>query len=207
MKHLKKLIERRWTNMIDFSEKAYQDGFDFSNFTLEEQEMTKEYYSSKEEIYEAVKLVKAARYYMRNHFFDCTVKPLIDFDWRFFKSGNYEAVIVNCTKSAKKGSEDYIIELMLDEYTIKYIKFNPYYSSSPVTDSILEELDYRNNYYDVVGRYVYFEINNTIYNNRVFSKVTEFKFVDENIIDLHFKMYDVIRETCLKNIIKSNSTK
>lgn len=183
---------------IKYSEQAYKDGYDFSSLTEEEQEMTIDYYSSKEEIREVVNLAKAAKSYIRNNGFDNTQKALIDYDWRFFKDGEYNGIIVNCSKSKKTGSKDYILELMIDEYTIKYIKFNPFYYKNPVTYSILGELDFDENYYRLIGRYVSFSVCNITYSGKTFAKISEFEFIEKSIIDLHIKMYDIINETCLK---------
>lgn len=194
-------------NKILFSEEAYDDGYDFSSLTENEQKLTKEYYSSKEEIREVAQLVKAAGYYIRHSDFDCSVKPLIDYDWRFFESGSYEAVIVRCSKSVKMDSDDYILELMLDEYTIKYIKFKPF-DDNPITTAILDELNYHENYGNLVGRYIVFDIENNPYGrNKVFSNVTSFKFIEKNIITLHMKMWEIIQNTDLKNMIRNRNYK
>lgn len=194
-------------NKILYSEQAYTDGYDFSKFTESEQKLTKEYYTNKEEIGEVARLAKAARYYIRHSDFDCSVKPLIDYDWRFFESGTYEGVIVRCSKSVKKDSEDYIIELMLDEHTIKYIKFNPY-DNNPVALAIFDELDYEGNCSKLIGRYVIFEIDNNIYNrNKIFSNVISFEFVEKNIINLHLKMWKIIEKTSLKNMVYARNYK
>ena len=194
-------------NKILYSEQAYNDGYDFSSLTENEQKLTREYYSNKEEIREVARLVKAARYYIRHSDFDCFVKPLIDYDWRFFESGTYQAVIVRCSKSVKADSDDYILELMLDEHTIKYIKFNPY-SNGTVISAILDELEYQGNFSKIIGRYIIFDVDNNIYSrNKIFSNVTSFEFVEEDIINLHLKMWEIIEKTNLKNMIRAKNSK
>ena len=194
-------------NKILYSEQAYNDGYDFSSLTESEQKLTREYYYDKEEIGKVARLVEVARYYIRHSDFDCSVKPLIDYDWRFLESGTYEGVIVRCSKSLKKDSEDYIIELMLDEDTIKYIKFNPY-SNGTVISAILDELEYQGSFSKIIGRYVILDVDNNIYSgNKIFSNVTSFEFVDEDIINLHLKMWEIMKETDLKNMIRAKNSK
>lgn len=174
---------------IKFSQKAYEDGYDFSIFPENEQELTKEYYTNKEDMKIKSNRAESANYYIENVDFDNTMHTLLEYDWIFNQSGYYEAVIVKCSKSAKIGSNDYILELMIDESTIRYVKFNPYSNNSAITDSILNELNYTNTFKKLIGRWVYFEVNNVIYSqNRVFSKIETFDFVPNEIVALYRKM-------------------
>ena len=96
---------------------------------------------------------------------------------------------------------------MLDEDTIKYIKFNPY-SNGTVISAILDELEYQGNFSKIIGRYVILDVDNNIYSgNKIFSNVTSFEFVDEDIINLHLKMWEIMKETDLKNMIRAKNSK
>ena len=52
------------------------------------------------------------------------------------------------------------------------------------------------------------DVDNNIYSgNKIFSNVTSFEFVDEDIINLHLKMWEIMKETDLKNMIRAKNSK
>ena len=181
--------------MINFSEQAYEDGYDFFFFSLPEQIATKNLYTSKDDMWKKGRMRRCAEYYLDNAYWDASVAAFFESDWCFKNSGDYHAIILGCSKSKKAGSNDYIISLLIDEHQIRYIKFTPDYDSE-VTESILRELNYKlKNIPYLHKKWVNIRINNVVTaNQRVFSKVESIEFISDDSVRLYVKMFGLMSE-------------
>lgn len=181
--------------MINFSEQAYEDGYDFSSLSLPEQIATKNLYTSKDDMWKKGRMRRCAEYYLDNAYWDASAAAFFESDWCFKNSGDYHAIILGCSKSKKAGSNDYIISLLIDEHQIRYIKFTPDYDSE-VTETIFRELNYNlENTPYLCKRWVNIRINNIITSNqKAFSKVESIEFIPRKTVDLYIKMFGLMSE-------------
>ena len=181
--------------MINFSEQAYEDGYDFSSLSLPEQIATKNLYTSKEDMWKKGRLRRCADYYWYNAYWDNSAASLFERDWGFRESGDYHAIILECFKSKKIGVNEYILSLLVDEDQIRYIKFTPDFDSE-VTETIFRELNYNlKNTPHLCKRWVNIRINNIITSNqRAFSKVESIEFIPLKTVDLYIKMFGLMSE-------------
>lgn len=111
-------------NKITYSEKAFNDGYDFSSLTKREQILSQQLYISEEIL---------ADFYLSNLTIDKICNEELDFDinfnWGFAYSGKYYGYILNCHKIKKLGcSPYYLIRLLISKTEAKFIKFTTSFS-------------------------------------------------------------------------------
>lgn len=199
-------IEEKDTNISKpepmYSKEAYEDGYDFSSLSLDEQELSKKLYRSERHmqgIYNKLCLysdiLEDEQEAMLN----------VDVDWGFPKSGVYLGCVQSCQKSMKKDSNDLIMRIILNENTIRNIKFNCTLSD-PIMSAIRQRwtkdfkprkpVSFREKrpevrkplpFHKTEGMLLRVRVENiTLKNGHPFSKIVYAKFLseaDENCID------------------------
>lgn len=118
-------IEEKDTNISKpepkYSKEAYEDGYDFSSLSLDEQELSKKLYRSERHmqgIYNKLCLYSDISEDEQEAMLD------VDVGWGFPKSGVYLGCVQSCQKSMKKDSNELIMRIILNENTIRNVKFN-----------------------------------------------------------------------------------
>jgi hypothetical protein len=179
------------TKKFPFSKQAFADGYDFSSLTMEEQELTKYYYTNIDDMREMDRKYNSASYYMNEGQFVHVYLSLYDIGWGFYDSGDYHGVIVGCYQSEKKDSCEYILDVLISEYCIRHIKFNPI-NNSVITDAIKEEFGIlnRNVLSTLSGKWVQVSVNNNNYNGKRVSYVNKLIFYSDEAMDIYKKMFD-----------------
>lgn len=174
-----------------YSKQAFADGYDFSEWSLEEQELTKAYYTNKKDMREANETYKSASYYISYGHLGGSYISSYDISWRFPESKSYFGIIVSCNKSYKKGSDDYILDIAISEDCIRHVKFNPH-ENSVIMRAIKEELSSENesDFYKLKGKWIQIDIKNNRNKGDWFSNVTGFVFYCQEEKEIYIKMFE-----------------
>lgn len=174
------------SNILDsepaYSKQAYEDGYDFSSMSQEEQELSKKLYGSQKhmsDMYDILCLYDNLSTSTDDALF------LLDEGWTFPESGTYCGCVAGYEKSRKKGSNEYILHLIVGPQSIRYLKFSKRYSD-PIMIAIRERWKVKINPHKpfelnkIVGKLLRVKIENVITSNdRTFSKVKAAKFLSE----------------------------
>lgn len=189
-------------NHISYSKKAYKDGYDFSSLSKDEQEASHYLYISEEDM---------SNFYAAN----CTMSSIIEKleltlplqkRWGFPYSGLYSGFILDCKMTDCLLCNEYIMEILLDERNVRYIKFTKSMINSEyihIYNAIKETLNLR----DTVFRSIDYGIlknmpvqigieNIELDSGKIYSKVNHFMILNDyeyeiklNIIELMFKRF------------------
>lgn len=187
----KKQIEKKKIG-VRYSHKAKKDGFDFSSLSEEEQKMSNYLYVSEEAI---------SNYYLAY----LTINKILENDdsemhfnygWGFPKTGGYLGYILDCKKSNKPLSDEYIIEFLVTSNDIRHIKFSknfsdPIYNETKsaygFSDSLFKPLDLQ----ILIGRVAIINIKNIeLKSGNIFSKIERMHLLNEKEINV---LDDMIR--------------
>ena len=129
-------IEGKETNIqkseLMYSKEAYEDGYDFSSLNPEEQELSKKLYRSKMHMQRVYNKLCLYNDILEN---EQEAMLNVDVGWGFPKSGVYLGCVQSCQKSMKRDSNELIMRIILDEKTIRNIKFDCSFSN-PVMSAI-----------------------------------------------------------------------
>lgn len=176
--------------MLHYSKQAYEDGYDFSSLTLEEQRMTKYLYISADvmsDLYYAIKKYKKIKNNLKNN-----LKRLSN-DWSFQENGYYYGYIVNANIHPHNDDE-FIFNLLVDDKCVKNIKFRK--NCNDVIWVTLRELC--NDTFclpDLIGSLVRVNVyNGTKTDGYPFSYIKSIDFFSQDEIDILYKMIDIMLE-------------
>lgn len=129
-------IKEKETNIpkseLMYSKEAYEDGYDFSGLEPEEQELSKKLYRSKMHMQRVYNKLCLYNDILEN---EQEAMLNVDVGWGFPKSGVYLGCVQSCQKSMKRDSNELIMRIILDEKTIRNIKFDCSFSN-PVMSAI-----------------------------------------------------------------------
>lgn len=196
------------TKKFPYSKQAFADGYDFSELSPEDQELTKHYYTNREDMHETYCRYKSADYYIKNRFCPVNIQySPYDISWGFPNSGVFNGIIVDCNPTIKKDSSEYILDVLIVENCIKHIKFNPY-SSSIISQSIIDEFGTINR--DVlstlIGKWIQINVKNICYNEKVFSYINDFVFFTDESTEIYKKMFDCMFGFSKKRFLQKNKS-
>ncbi len=182
-------------NNINFSIKAYEDGYDFSSLSPSEQSFTKKLYITYQSIHDFICAAKVYKYMTDEK--NKSLFLLANKSWSFPKSGWYQGIIINTTKSKKKGTDDYIFEILINGNDIKYVKLT-HDPNNAVLQAILENHNYPIGMFNpekLIGSAVLLNITNIpTCDNGTFSKIRKFTFYPSHYANTLYKMIDLINE-------------
>lgn len=116
-------------------------------------------------------------------------------EWGFPYTGIYIGCILNCYKS-KKTDGEYYVEFLANNFDVCLFKFttsfrDPVYielqNSKKFKNTIFKEVDIT----DIYGHWVYISVENVrLKNGSIFSKITNFNFLDRKVYDIIIKLAD-----------------
>lgn len=181
-------------NNINFSIKAYDDGYDFSSLSPFEQELTKKLYITYQSIHDFVNAAKVYDYMKDEK--NKNLFLLTNKSWSFPKSGLYQGIIINTTKSKKKGTDDYIFEILVNGNDIKYAKLT-HDPDNAVLQAILKKYNCPIGMFnpeELIGSFVLLSITNIPTYNGTFSKIKKLIFYPSHYVNTFYKMLDLINE-------------
>lgn len=181
---------------VSYSEKAKNDGYDFSSLTDKEQRQSKKLYVSMDVLIDYYfasvtldKLCEEQDYY-----------PQLNYNWGFPESGIYYGQIIECSKSKKQCSNEYIISFLIDEVDVRYMKFRRSFDD-PIYIEIKKAFNIRNtifNQFDFTElecRPASVEVKNITYNNgKTFSIIKKFHLFRDSQINTLNKMIHLMLE-------------
>jgi len=189
-------------NHISYSKKAYKDGYNFSSLSEDEQEASKYLYHSEEDM---------SNFYAAT----CTMTSIIENQeltlplrkgWGFPNSGIYSGFILDCKMTDSLLCNEYIMEILLDERNVRFIKFTKSLINSEYThiyNAIKETLNLR----DTIFRSIDYGIlknmpiqigieNIELDSGKIYSKVNHFMILSDyeyeiklNLIRAMFKRF------------------
>lgn len=175
-----------------YSKYAYADGYDFTEFTSEEQELTKHYYTNVDDMHKLNQICKAFKYYIEEGQIEAQNRALYEVGWGFYDSGDYDGIIVGCYPTSKKGSDEYIIDVLISEDCIRHIKFNPQ-NDSVITDAIKEEFSdiSRKILSELIGKWVRISVINKKNNDQnQYSYIKKLLFYSDEAMEIYKKMFE-----------------
>lgn len=176
--------------MINYSIEAYNDGFDFSNLSLEEQEMTKNLYVSYETMAELDGASIVFDKIMNNRNYIASFKE----KWEFNESGTYYGYIISVNPHPRNQNE-FIINLLINDTEVRHIKFKTYSYNNVVWRAINETISGGFEISDLIGSLVRVEVNNIIKNDgNPFSYIVSMEFFSNEEINTLYKMLDTMVE-------------
>lgn len=188
---------------IKYSLEAYNDGYDFSILSLEDQEATKSYYWSMQSMYELADATQVYNFIIKNK--NNGVISLVKKSWTFDKSGTYKGIILDARNSMKQGNDDVILDILINGKEIKHVKMT-HDSTNVVLEALLEKFNGFIGLVDpseLIGCVVGIEVENiTSSSGNVFSKIIDFAFWDDDIVNLLYDMIDIMREQDSENTDK-----
>lgn len=193
------LLEKNKANNTEpeilFSEQAYKDGYDFSCMSKEEQILSRTLYYSFDHM--------SRLYDILSLYNEISKSPddslyILDEGWLFPESGVYFGCVLGSEKSKKGGSNEYILRLIIDENTVRYLKFSRSFSD-PIMEAIQEKWKHKPNPLNpfklscIKGKILSVKIENIITNRgRPFSKIMQAKFLDETSENCIIKMINLM---------------
>ncbi len=176
--------------MLHYSKQAFEDGYDFSALTLEEQRMTKYLYISDcvmNDLYYAIKKYNA----IKNNL--STKLRQLSNDWAFENDGYYYGYIVNANIHPHNDDE-FIFNLLVDDECVKNIKFRKN-CNDIIWVTIREVCDDTFVLPDLIGSLVRVNVfNGTKTDGRPFSYIKSIDFFSEEEIDILYKMINIMLE-------------
>lgn len=174
--------------MINYSIEAYNDGYDFSDLSLEEQTMSKNLYVSAE-VMSDLSYSMTTYENMQNG----GEKNTTEFvrDWIFPTSGIYYGFIVGANAHPIKRNE-YIINLLINEIEIRNIKFRTY-GNDVVWKAITETCDSDFCINDLMGSLIRVKVFNGVSGNGAkYSYIQKFEFFSDEEIDTLYKIINIM---------------
>lgn len=188
---------------IKYSLEAYNDGYDFSILSLEDQEATKSYYWSMQSMYELADATQVYNFIIKNK--NNGVISLVKKSWTFDKSGTYKGIILDARNSMKQGNDVVILDILINSREIKHVKMT-HDSTNVILGALLEKYDNLIGLIDLselIGCVVGIEVENiTSSSGNVFSKIIDFVFWDDDIVNLLYDMIDIMQNQDSENTDK-----
>lgn len=188
---------------IKYSLEAYNDGYDFSILSLEDQEATKSYYWSMQSMYELADATQVYNFIIKNK--NNGVISLVKKSWTFDKSGTYKGIILDARNSMKQGNDAVILDILINSREIKHVKMT-HDSTNVILGALLEKYDNLIGLIDLselIGCVVGIEVENiTSSSGNVFSKIIDFVFWDDDIVNLLYDMIDIMQNQDSENTDK-----
>lgn len=188
---------------IKYSIEAYNDGYDFSILSLEDQEATKSYYWSMQSMYELADATQVYNFIIKNK--NNGVISLVKKSWTFDKSGTYKGIILDARNSMKQGNDAVILDILINSREIKHVKMT-HDSTNVILGALLEKYDNLIGLIDLselIGCVVGIEVENiTSSSGNVFSKIIDFVFWDDDIVNLLYDMIDIMQNQDSENTDK-----
>ena len=188
---------------IKYSLEAYNDGYDFSILSLEDQEATKSYYWSMQSMYELADATQVYNFIIKNK--NNGVISLVKKSWTFDKSGTYKGIILDARNSMKQGNDAVILDILINSREIKHVKMT-HDSTNVILGALLEKYDNLIGLIDLselIGCVVGIEVENiTSSSGNVFSKLIDFVFWDDDIVNLLYDMIDIMQNQDSENTDK-----
>ena len=177
--------------IFPYSKQAFADGYDFTDFTSEEQNLTKYYYTNVEDMRELNRNYNSASYYIKEGQFVSVYRALYDIGWGFYNFGEYDGVIVGCYPTAKKDSCEYILDVLILEHCIRHIKFNPI-NNSVITEAIKEEFGdiSREILSNLIGKWVQISVSNKKNDQSRYSYINKLLFYSDESMEIYKKMFE-----------------
>lgn len=187
---------------IIFSKKAYKDGYDFRSLSKDEQEASQYLYISEEDMSNFY----AAKCTMSSIIQNLELKLPLRKRWGFPYSGCYSGFILDCRMTDSLLCNEYIMEILLDERNVVFIKFTKSLINSEyihIYNAIKDTLNLR----DTIFRSIDYGIlknmpvqigveNIELDSGKLYSKIIDFMILNDyeyeiklNIIDLMFKRF------------------
>lgn len=187
--------QKRSSDLIRYSKAAHDDGLNFSELSIEKQELTCKLYCGWDEMWTLYDTYRAhCDMLFQNVIFDMNEQ------WTFPESARYIGYIFSCEKSKKKGSMDYIMSILLNPGELRYIKFRPSLND-PMYIAIRKRFNPnpRNpiDLKDCVGNYITLDIenSNTKYGT-AFSNLKSARIYSELEMETMFDMFELmLRQT------------
>lgn len=180
---------------IKYSIEAYNDGYDFSSLSPIEQEASKKFYWSRESMYALLDAENVYNYINNNS--NKNLLLLTNKSWTFSESGFYKGIIIDAKKSRKPGSEDFILDIIINGNDIKHVKLthNP---DDVVLKALLKKYNGRISLIDpleLIGSVVAINVRNSMRVSRtVFSSIHQFIFFSDITTNALFNMLNLMLE-------------
>ncbi len=183
------------TGFMEYSRRAYEDGYTFKHLPLAEQRMTNYLYVSEDGLssfYLALQTAKSIN--------DSDERPYFKYGVGMPKDGRYLAYVYDCTRSRSKPGA-YVIKLLVSDCDMRCFTFSPGLFD-PISVAISRDLKIKNNvfksnksYSDVGGHFALFKIENveTQYGGQ-YSEIKDFKFLSDKEYDVVEKMINIMFE-------------
>lgn len=196
------------TKKFPYSKQAFADGYDFSELSPKDQELTKHYYTSREDMHETYCRYKSADYYIKNRFCPVNIQySPYTLSWGFPNSGVFNGIIVGCNPTTKKDSSEYILDVLIAEYCIKHIKFDPY-KNSKISQSIMDEFGTINSNVlsTLTGKWIQISVKNLYHDDKMYSFINELVFFTDESMEIYLKMFDCMFTFRKKRFIEKNKS-
>ena len=183
---------------INYSKLAHDEGYDFSILPVEQQELTCRLYGGWDfmnELYQACVAYEEFRKRIRQ-------EQDFAYSWGFPETGEYFGVILNCERSWKKDSVDYIMSVIVNYDEIKFIKFKMTYHDPvyKVIRNLIVHNPGKAPYFNgIYGRIIALEIENITESavrkyNKPFSAVRKVEVLNDEEDNTVYAMFDLMLE-------------
>lgn len=183
------------TGFMEYSSKAYQDGYTFKHLPLDEQRMTKYLYVSEDGLSSFYYAVQTA------NLIDTTGEhPFFKYGVGMPNDGWYLAYVYDCSNS-RTNPNAYVIKLLISDRDMRCFSFTPGLFN-PISVAISRDLKIKNNvfksrssYSELAGCVALFKVENTETRyGRTYSEIRDFKFLTSKEFDVVKKMINTMFE-------------
>lgn len=176
--------------MLHYSKQAFEDGYDFSALTIEEQEMTKDLYVSTRVMSDLYYVI--IKYESIRNNLTLNLRRLNN-EWLFKDNGFYYGYIIGANRHPRNNDE-FILNLLIDDRNVKNIKFRKN-CNDVIWVTIRELCDDTFCLPDMIGSLVRVNIfNGTKTDGYPFSYIKSIDFFSQEEIDTLYKMIDIMLE-------------
>ncbi len=183
------------TGFMEYSSRAYKDGYTFKSLPLDEQRMTNYLYVSEDGLSSFYLALQTARIINSTD-----ERPYFKYGVGMPNNGWYLAYVYGCTRSKSKPGS-HVIKLLVSDMDMRCFTFTPGLFD-PISVAISRDLKIKNNvfrsakgYSDLEGNLALFRVENveTQY-GRTYSDIKDFKFLSNKEFDVVEKMIDIMFE-------------
>lgn len=188
----------RKTHVICYSRRAQSEGYDFSDFTKEEQEITQWLYISEDAISDFISAHSRISDIKKNP----DKKYYYNYGWGLPNDGQIYGYVYDCTKSTKRTSQ-FILQVLVTNSDIRKFIYNVSFTD-PVNNAIKDSLGIKNNIFhqtgfeNLKGRIVMMSTHNeTMSNGKYFTKIDDIYFLDREDRNILIKMANtMLKQSC-----------
>lgn len=187
------------TGFMEYSFRAYKDGYTFKHLPLDEQRMTKYLYVSEDGLSSFYLALQTASIINSTE-----ERPYFKYGVGMPNDGWYLAYVYGCSRSRSKPGA-HVIKLLVSDCDMRCFTFTPGLFD-PISVAISRDIKVKNNvfrsaqsYSDLEGCFALFRVENveTQY-GRTYSDIKDFKFLSGKELDVVEKMIDIMFEQASK---------